>query len=248
MLQKKRNKTQDSKPDKRKLFGKKVEPVEDLILDEHAPFAVVEAYKTIRTNMMFVLASSEKKRIVVSSAMPNEGKSTTALNVGIAFSQMGHKVLLIDGDMRKPTIYKKLKLNNSKGLSSILVGFCKLREAVRNVYPNFDVLTSGPIPPNPSELLSSENMTTLLDGLQDFYDYIIIDTPPINVVTDSLVLTPKTDGLVMVVREGQTTHEQLKKALNSVEFADVKLLGTILNGDRPEGGKYGYNYHYYKYK
>jgi capsular exopolysaccharide synthesis family protein len=228
----------------KKSFLKKAPPHRDILLDKDAPFAVVEAYKNIRTNMMFALSSCENKRVVISSAMLSEGKSITSINVGIAFSQLGHKVLLIDGDMRKPTVYKKLKLNNSKGLSSILVGFCKLREAVKNVYPNFDVLTSGPIPPNPSELLGSDNMSTLLDGLKDYYDYIIIDTPPINIVVDALVLTPKTDGLVLVVQEGKTTHDQFKKALGSIEFAGVKLLGSIVNGDRPEGGKYGYSYKY----
>lgn len=230
--------------EKKGKFGKRNEST-DVLLDDKAPFSIVEAYKTIRTNMMFVLSNSENKRIVISSALPNDGKTITAINVGIAFSQMGQKVLLIDADMRRPTVYQRLKINNSKGLSSILVGFCKLRDAVKNVSPNFDVLTSGPIPPNPSELLGGKNMSVLLDGLQDYYDYIIIDTPPINLVSDALVLAPKTDGLVMVARQGKTTHDQFKKAVASIDFANVKLLGTILNGDRSGGSyKYGYSYGY----
>ena len=232
---------------KKGMLGLKAEDSNEEILNQDAPFAIVEAYKSIRTNMKFVLSSSEGKVIVVTSSMPAEGKSTTAINIGIAFSEMGQKVLLIEGDLRKPTVYKKLKLNNSKGLSSILVGFCKLREAVKNVYPNFDVLTAGPIPPNPSELLASANMTTLLEGLKEYYDYIIIDTPPLNVVSDPLVLAPKTDGVVLVVREGMTTHDHLKKALESIEFAGAKLLGTILNGNRTERKKYGKKYGYYNY-
>ena len=230
-------------PKKKKLFRKK-EEVNDMLLDDNVPFSVVEAYKTIRTNMMFVLSDSENKRVVISSALPNEGKTITVINLAIAFSQTGQKVLLIDADLRRPTIYQRLKINNSKGLSSILVGFCSLREAVKNVSPNFDVLTSGPIPPNPSELLGGNNMSLLLDGLKDYYDYIIIDTPPINMVSDALVLTPKTDGLVLVARQGKTTHDQFRKAVASIEFANVKLLGTILNGDRSGSGNYGYSYGY----
>lgn len=222
---------------------KKVTPGEDINLNNEAPFSVVEAYKTIRTNLMFVLPNKSKKTIIVSSSLPGEGKSTTSLNLGISFSQLDQRVLLIDGDMRNPTIYKKLKINNSKGLSSILVGFCELGEAIKNVYPNFDVLTSGPLPPNPAELLGSDNMSELLEVLEEYYDLIIIDTPPINVVSDSLILAPKTDGIIIVIRQGETTHEQFKKVLNSIEFANVKLLGTILNGIKFEG-KYNYKYKY----
>lgn len=202
----------------------------EITMNKETPFSVAEAYKTIRTNLMFVLPNKSKKTIAISSSLPGEGKSTTALNVGISFSQLDQRVLLIDGDMRNPTIYKKLKINNSKGLSSILVGFCEIDEAVKNIYPNFDVLTSGPLPPNPAELLGSDNMSELLKVLNDYYDCIIIDTPPINVVSDALILTPKTDGLVMVVRQNVSTHDQLKRSLKSIEFANVKFLGSILNG------------------
>lgn len=212
--------------------------------NKETPFSVAEAYKTIRTNLMFVLPNRSKKTIAISSSLPGEGKSTTALNVGISFSQLEQRVLLIDGDMRNPTIYKKLKINNSKGLSSILVGFCELDEAVKNVYPNFDVLTSGPLPPNPAELLGSDNMSELLKVLEEYYDYIIIDTPPINVVADALILAPKTEGLVMVIKQGVSTHEQLKKTLSSIEFANVKLLGTILNGVKMDNKQYSYKYKY----
>lgn len=203
---------------------------------------IIEAYKTIRTNLMFVLPNKSKNTIVISSALPGEGKSATALNLGISFSQLGQRVLLIDGDMRNPTIYKKLKVNNSKGLSSALGGFCEVGEVIKNVYENFDVLTSGPLPPNPTELLGSDNMSELLEGLEEYYDFIIVDTPPINVVSDALILAPKTDGVVLVIREKQTTHEQFKKALRSIEFADVKLLGSVLNGAEYEGSKYNYKY------
>ena len=154
-------------PKKKGLFRKKEEQ-NDVLLDDNVPFSIVEAYKMIRTNMMFVLSDSENKRVVISSALPNEGKTITAINLAIAFSQTGKKVLLIDADLRRPTVYQRLKINNNRGLSSVLVGFCSLREAVKNISPNFDVLTSGAIPPNPSELLGGNNMSRLLDGLKDY--------------------------------------------------------------------------------
>lgn len=228
---------------------KKKNEAPDFSLNGNAPFSVIEAYKTIRTNIMFALPQKEKKVITITSALPGEGKSTTALNIGISFSQLEQRVIVIDGDMRKPTLYKKLKINNQMGLSSVLGGFCELSEAIKNVYPNFDVMTSGPLPPNPAELLGSENMAELLEALKQYYDCIIVDTPPINVVTDSVVIATKTDGIVMVLRHGVTTHDEVKKALSSIEFSNVKLLGTVVNGVKYTGKKYKSKYHYkYSYK
>lgn len=210
-----------------------------------AQFAVVESYKMIRTNLLFLLSQSNEKSITVSSSVAGEGKSTSAINIAVAFSQLGCRVLLIDADMRKPSVHKKLRLSNEKGLSSILVGFSQLEESVNTINPNFDVITAGPTPPNPSELLGSDQMTTLLDRLESIYDYIIIDTPPINIVPDALVVAPNTSGIVFVVQDFITPHGQFQKALNSIEFAGVRMLGVILNGS--SGGstkKYRYRYRY----
>jgi len=218
--------------------------------NKQVPFAIVEAYKTIRTNLMFMMTQSNKKCITVSSSLSGEGKSTSVVNIAIAFSQLGCKVLVIDADLRKPTIYKKLKVANIKGLSSVLVGFCTAKEAISEINSNLDVLTSGPIPPNPSELLGSENMSVLLDALQAEYEYIIIDTPPINIVSDALVLAPKTNGIVLVTKGGRTTHDQIKKTLNSINFANVKILGVVMNGASKKSiyseyrNKHRYNYNY----
>ncbi len=213
--------------------------------DKQVPFAVVEAYKNIRTNLMFTLLQSDNKIITVSSTMQSEGKSSISYNCAVAFSQLGHKVLLIDADLRRPSIHKKMKLNNTKGLSSALVGFCTSDEAIQPKNSCLDIMTAGPIPPNPSELLGSDAMSKMLEKLQETYEYIIIDTPPIGVVSDALVLAPKTCGIVMVVREGYCTHDQLKKSLANIEFANVRLLGFVVNGTGIASGgysKYGYKY------
>ncbi len=215
------------------------------------PFAVVEAYNTIRTNIIFLLSQHKDKIVCISSPEEGEGKSTTVVNTAIAFSQLGKKTLIIDADLRKPTIHKKLKVDNAKGFSNILVGFCNFDEAVKEINPMLDVLTSGPTPPNPSELLGSVQADTLLAELSKKYDYIFIDTPPINIVSDILVMAPKTDGIILVIKDYETTHDEFKHALASTEFASIKLLGVVLNRVNPQNNdkkyKYKYKYHRYSY-
>lgn len=214
------------------------------ITEKQASFAVVESYKNIRTNLMFLLSNKKNKTFVVSSSLLGEGKSSVSYNSAVAFSQLGHKVLLIDADLRRPSIHKKMHLNNSAGLSSALVKFCTIEEAIQTKNACLDIMTSGPIPPNPSELLGSEAMDELLKELQEKYEYIIIDTPPIGIVSDALILAPKTAGMVMVVREGYCTHDNVKKALSSVEFAKVHLLGFVLNCSGFKSKQYNYKYKY----
>ena len=206
------------------------------------PFAVIEAYKTVRTNLIYALSQSEKRSFVVSSPSENEGKSTTAVNMAIAFSQLGSKVLLVDGDLRAPTIHRKMKLSNTVGLSSILAGFGVISESIHRVNDNLDVITSGPIPPNPSELISSQSMDEFLARVEQAYNYIIIDTPPVNVVTDAIALTSKTAGIVLVVKGNSTTHEQYKKAVAAVSFSNSKLLGVVMNGGEKSEYKYDSKY------
>ncbi len=216
----------------------------------HTPFAVVEAYNTIRTNLLFVLSQHKGKVIIVSSANPGEGKSTTALNIASSFSQLGSKILLMDADMRKPILHKKAHTQNTKGLSSVLVGFCQKQEAIHEINPYLHLLPSGPTPPNPAELLASTAFDELLNTFKEEYDYIIIDTPPINVVSDALVVAPRTDGMVLVVRDKTTYHEEFRSAASSVEFANVKILGVVINAlDLKSSEKYKYKYKYkYRYR
>ena len=210
----------------------------DINPTKSVPFAVVEAYKSIRTNLLFTTSQSDKKSILISSSQQGEGKSTTAINVAITFSQLGEKVLLVDADLRLPTIHKKLRIANLDGLSSVLVGLCKFEETVQNIGSNLDVLTAGPIPPNPSELLCSQMMEEFVASVEKQYDRIIIDTPPIGVVTDAVALGGKTAGVVLVVRGGKTTHDQVDKSLSALEFANTKVLGVVINGGTQKGKSY----------
>ncbi len=216
----------------------------------HTPFAVVEAYNTIRTNILFVLSHREGRSFVISSANPGEGKSTTALNIASSFSQLGSKILIIDADMRKPILHKRAHVENSKGLSSVLVGFCGIDEAIHEINPFLYLLPSGPTPPNPGELLSSEAFDELMSSLKEKFDYVIVDTPPINVVSDAVVAATRTDGIVLVARDKKTYHDEFKDAVSSIEFANVKILGAVLNAvDVKDGEKYKYKYKYrYRYR
>lgn len=209
------------------------------------PFAVAEAYKSIRTNIMFLLPEKKGNVITVSGSEISEGKSTTAINVAIAFSQLGDKVLLIDADMRRSSIHKKLKLDNDTGLSNVLAGFCEFKDAVKSVSPTLDVLTAGQLAPNPSELLGSERFEKLIEQIRKNYSMVIIDTPPINVVSDALVIAPKTDGIILVVREKFTLSDALQSSIEAINFANVKLLGAIMNGVAQKSK--GYSYRKYRY-
>ncbi len=225
------------------------------ILTDNASFSIKEAYKTARTNIIFALAGKDAcKRVVVTSAEPGEGKTTTVLNLAITFAQTGSKVLIIDGDLRKPRIHRYLHFDKKNGLSDLLIGTTDFDTAIRHHNKlNIDCIPAGQIPPNPVELLSSENMQNLLDALSEKYDYIFIDSAPVTVVSDAASITQMVDGYILVIRHNYTIHELLEKARSSLLFADGKVLGYIMNDIRPLGGlsyhQYGaYSSKYYNYK
>lgn len=194
-------------------------------------FAVAESYKTIRTNLQFLLSRKDECKIItVSSAQASEGKTTNSVNLAISFSQLGKKVLLIDADLRRPSIAKKLKIENNDGLSGILAGFSSADRAVVTINPNFAVLPSGSIPPNPSELLDSPVFEGLIESLKASYDYIIIDTAPVGIVSDALTVAHKGDGLLLVVKAKSTTYHNFEKVVDSLKLANITLLGVVLNG------------------
>ncbi len=224
-----------------------------ILINDMSPFMIKEAYKAARANINFALTGrGGSKRFIVTSSTAGEGKTTTSVNLAIVFAQTKAKVLLIDADMRKASVHKYLGIKNVSGLSNVLSGFVNLNEVIKKTTHGFDCMTSGPIPPNPAELLMSEAADELLNTLSEYYDFIIIDTPPVAVVSDALALVNKVDGVVITVRERHATHDDLKKAVSALKFAEAKILGFILNDASGEDGTYKYNYKYryrktYKY-
>lgn len=211
-------------------------------------FATAEAFKTIRTNLMFTTPVDGCKRVLVTSSVPDEGKTTVCGNLGIAIAQMNDRVLLIDCDLRAPTLHRFFQAKALPGLSEILAGMKKAEEVILTIgSTTLDILPAGTIPPNPAELLGGPQMDSLLDELSKRYDYILLDTPPLAVVSDALNLTSKVRGTVVVTREGFTEHKQLKKALDALSFANAEVLGLILNGSKGTKGAYGYYGSYGQY-
>ncbi len=200
----------------------------------NAEFYTVEAYKLARTNIALSIFKQGCKKIVFTSAVASEGKTTTSCNIAAAFSkQLNTKTLIIDCDLRKPTVGKFFNLKNTPGLTNYLSGMCSLEEAIQTVpNTNLSVICSGIVPPNPSELLSSHEFSEFLDDLSTRYDYIIIDTPPVNIVADALPVAEKSDGVVVVAFEERSNYVELDKAIESLKRCDVKILGFILNGTR----------------
>ena len=222
------------------------------ILSADSNFFIREAYKTLRTNTMFALAGQEGcKILLVTSALQGEGKSISALNLAISFAEAENRVLLIDCDLRRPKLARLLRKSSRVGLSNVLLDPSQLGEVILpGGVDRLDVILSGDIPPNPSELLGSARMESLLAHLRKRYDYVILDTPPVNMVTDAVVLAPKSDGVLFVVRAGQSERGPVSHAVEQLEYAHAKILGFILGDVNGDGTRYGYGkykYQYHKY-
>jgi len=220
----------------------------DLIshLDGHS--TISEAYRTIRTSLAFSSRDGETKNIVVSSAVPGEGKTITAINIATVLGQVGERVLLIDADMRRPRLHRSLHLPNERGLSTVLVGRCEMDDAVMpTCLPNVEIIVSGPTPPNPSELINSDRMTQLLQECRNRYDRVIIDTPPAMAVTDSRLTAAKADGLIHVIRAGKTEKRCVKMAKKYFDSSGTRVIGAVLNDVAPQSGDRDHYYYYAPY-
>ena len=209
-------------------------------------FFTVEAYKLARTNIALSIIKQGCKKVVITSANAHEGKTTTSCNVAAAFSKhINCRTIIIDCDLRKPTVAKFFKLRNNPGLTNYLSGLATLDEIIQ-VVPNtsLSVITSGIIPPNPSELLSSDEFKKLVDELSQSYDYIIFDTTPLNVVVDAVPVAQLADGVVFVVYEGRTSVKELDKTVDIIKRSGSKIIGFILNGSRKKenNGRYYKSY------
>lgn len=206
---------------------------------------ISEAYRTLRTNVQFSAIDEQIKILMVASAQSGEGKTTTVSNLAVTYAQEGRRVLLIDTDLRKPSIHQVFRVSNHAGLSSVLAGQYVVQEIIHktSIY-NLDVLSSGPIPPNPSEMLGSKKMSSLLEELRGIYDIILFDTPPVLVVTDAMILSSLCDGVIMVVSSGKVKKENVKKAKARLEHVNARLLGVVFNNLQLDKSQAGYISYY----
>ena len=213
------------------------------ILNKNTNFVIQEAYKSLRTNISFLIRGQKCKRFCITSSMPGEGKSITILNLAISIAQTGKKVLLIDADLRRPALGRLLAENAAPGLSNVLAGQLSAFEASRKqVYNNLDVMFSGDIPPNPSELLSSEQMMAMIEELSTQYDFILVDAPPVNMVSDCCIVANMLDGIVLLARQNKARKDGVRLAVNQLQLTNTKLLGCVFNGVAATAKRY---YQYY---
>lgn len=232
------------------MFGKKknhnyVSGPRQLIVEKQPKSPVSEQFRTVRTNIMYSNIDTEIKTVLVTSATPGAGKSTTAANLAVAYAQSGKRTVLIDADLRRPTMHYTFEMTNQRGMSTAIVNDVPVENIVRETeIENLDLITSGPIPPNPSELLSSNKMMHLLKTFSMHYDMVIIDSPPLLAVTDAQVLSKITDGTVLVTNVAENNRDRLQDAKNLLEKADANILGVVMNNKKMDTKKDDYYYYY----
>ena len=223
----------------------------DKTLHKNLEFTATEQYKLIRANLDFTLHADEKCPIIgVTSSMRGGGKSTTAVKLAYDCAEKGSKVLLIDADLRIPSIAKKLNIESSPGLADLLRGKgAQLSEFKSHLLDNWYVLPSGDIPPNPSELLGSSRMENVLKQLREVFDYIIIDLPPVNIVSDAISISSLISGMIVVIREEYTDKKELERCIRQLKLSNVRVLGCVMNETKSGSHSYGKykKYKYYKY-
>ena len=230
------------------MFKKKSKTLQNnkrkLITKTKSKSPISEQYRTIRTNIQFAAVDQEMQIIMVTSATPGEGKSTTASNLAVVMAQQGKKVLLLDADLRKPTVHYTFNQTNTLGLTNVLMKKIKLSEAVKSTDVDYlSVLTSGPIPPNPAELLGSKMMNELFGKLRNEFETVIIDTPPLLAVADAQIVANSCDGTVLVISSGKTEIEDAQKATDMLKASSSTLLGVVINNKKITGDS-GYYYYY----
>ena len=233
---------------KKKQGGQVVEPVDPdrYVLDAPTSTAA-ECARTIRTNLLFMAPEREMRKLLITSAGPREGKTSTCVNIAATMAMSGAKILVIDTDMRRPRLHRIFGMQNDRGISNLLVDPERnLDEVIRDTgVPNFDIISSGPIPPNPAELLHTPAFKRVVERLLERYDRIIFDSPPVCVVTDALIIGNQCDGCMLVVRSGDTSRDMVRKARRLIADVNINILGALLNGVHVE--KHGYGSTYYRY-
>lgn len=219
----------------------------ELIVFRNPKSPISEAFRTLRTNIQFSNIDKNMKCIVVTSSGPGEGKSTVISNLAVTMAQADKRILLIDADLRKPRLHKIFSLFNRNGLTTVLSEELDYKNVINSTeVDNLDILTSGPIPPNPAELLGSNRMREFLEKVKEDYDIVLLDAPPIGVVTDAAILSTKCDGTILVCAVGQAVIEAAKNAKELLQKVNANILGVIMNKVPVNEGGY-YKYHYYNY-
>ncbi|WP_304942515.1 CpsD/CapB family tyrosine-protein kinase [Vallitalea guaymasensis] len=220
----------------------------NLITYKEPKSPISESYRMLRTNLHYLNIDKENKSIVVTSSNPGEGKTTTMANLAITMSQAGQKVLLVECDLRKPRVHKTFGIDNTQGLVNIIVEKKPVKDVLHSLesIPNLDIITSGPIPPDPTELLESSIMKELVNKFREEYDVVLFDAPPVCSVTDAAILSSLVDGVILVIASGETNIESAKLAKKLLEKVNASILGVVLSkADISKSG--GYYYHYYEY-
>jgi len=238
--------TREGPNTKRLVIASSKEAVE-LVTQVRPQSQMAESYRALRTSLLLSSLGAPPKIIMVTSALPQEGKTTTSINTAVVLAQKGVRVLLIDADLRRPSIHKTLGMGPRSGLSNILTGSSTIEQAITrsSILPNLFVLPSGTPPPNPAELLASSNMRDALNKMREQYDHIVIDTPPSLSVTDAVVLSPRADAVMLVIRSGQTTKQALRRSRDVLTQVNARLIGVLLNAVDLSSPDY---YYYYEYQ
>ena len=210
------------------------------IVEKKPKSVAAEAYRSLRTNIQYSSFDNKYQTLVVTSANPGEGKTTVAGNLALALAQGESKVLLVDCDMRRPSIHKTFKISNTYGISDLLVGNKKLESVANKYNDNLSIVPAGKIPPNPAEMLASKAMTAFLEEMKNYFDYIVLDTPPLQAVADAQILSTKVDGSLIVVRAGVTKKDAVHNAVSIIKKVKGNIIGTVLNVAETKNDKYYY--------
>ena len=214
------------------------------IIEERPKSVEAEAYRVLRTNIEYSSYDKSLKVIGITSATADETKSTTAGNIALSFCQAEKKVLLVDLDLRRPSVHKKFKISNQRGFTEIILGKYNFNECIQKHEGGLDIITSGKIPPNPAEMLGSGKTTEFLNFVKEQYDYVIIDLPPLLAVTDAQIVSTKIDGMVFVIRQGKAKKDEIVEANKLLKKVKANVIGTVLTRIKKENGKNNYYYYY----
>lgn len=212
------------------------------VVEKQPKSIAAEAYRSLKTNIQYSSFDKEYKTIVVTSANPGEGKSTTAGNLALTLAEGEAKVLLVDCDMRKPSMHKNFRVTNTYGISDVLLQRQKVMDVAHVYNKNLSIITAGKIPPNPAEMLASKAMTLFLKEMKEHFDYVVLDTPPVQAVADAQILSTKVDGALVVVRAGVTKKDDVHNSVASLKKVNANIIGTVLHAVDNSRNKYYYYY------